>query len=525
MIARSVISLGIAALLITAGCKGEPKLEDIEGWIRAGQTSKVQEFVTNTDSPMALRVATVQKLVEYGQTTEVQSVMENVPDRDEFVSQCVKSLIEDLGATDVAVQVESKDALFILLNYLDDKRKDEVLAKMAKWAFHGLSAKSTKEELVSRIERLRIIGQLNRMGQHAIPTAAWLVSYGVETQSLQNFLAEAEGNENQMIVISSVKKLFGMENLVIPWEILDIARAFAIPQTVEFLIGVYMSDRFPGSARSSALAAAQDLIYGIGEKTVKVHDTPSKRRVVLKAITELMKSQIATDRWDAADMILHVGGPESVDLVVAGLKADIPSYVRFTPEEEIELADFVIIDMCNTKLRPKSTTIRPLLEAWLPKGDAAQKAFAILCLKVLGEPASIEKLKLATAGEESLETFFFAREERAMRKPLIAEEKLVEVTVGTLAQNAIDGINMLEEIEAARAAKTMPDKEADLRGISAVSVIQFTGEQFVEAVNRTYLKKSGQAPKPTEDGGAKDGTDKKPAPKKPTRKPRRRRGK
>ena len=340
------------------------------------------------------------------------------------------------------------------------------------------------------------MGQLSQMGQHGIPVAAWLVSYGANTESLGNYLSKADTPENQRIVILAIQKLFTMKDLQIPWGLLEVSRHFAIPETVDFLIDVYLNEKFPGGARDSALFAAQGLIYGIDVKPgVSVTDTPEKRKVVGQALQRLLATPNATNRWDALELILHAGGMPELDTGIAGLKADVGNYTRFTVDGA-EAPDLVIVTMCGGTLAQKAKEVRPILEKWVEKGDAAQKAFSILCLKVLADPASRPALeKVLTLSEEknaSLEYYFFDSNTRRERKPLIADSRLDELTVKLLAQNAIDGIELLNEYKAKKAKGTLSKEEFEARSEAAIGVFMFAGETYRAAVEKKYAARDGE---------------------------------
>ena len=502
----TVFATLLGSIAVFSGCKGEPKLEDIEGWIRAGQFSKVKEYVAKEDNPMELRVGALLKLVEYGVVGEVQACLQEVKDSEAVVEATLKTLYAHLEnpSAELELQVQAKNTVFAIKSHVSDETMDAALAKIATWAFKGLSENSTEAELAEALSRAQMPeGQIISMKQHGIPMAAWLTSYGLNTMTFAPYLVEANTVENQRIVVRAMRKLLKDDKVRLPWEFIRIAPKLTIPETFDFLVDVYLNPRFDDDQRSSALAVAQLLLLGENKDGVKldekvsITDTAEKRKRVLASLKRLMGSTTATDRWDAADAMLVVGGTEELDMVMDGFAADLDSYVYVTQDYEIEMPDILIGDLCNKHLRPKASKTRPVLEKWAGKGNRIQRAISILCLKMLAEPASLDALKpllTLTTNEHQLENFFFTRDVRKERRPLAEAGTIPVVTVGHLAQNAIDGIELLAQYEKAKQDGKMDEKEAAARAQAVIAIIAFTGDTYKREIERAYLKSIGKEP-------------------------------
>ncbi len=277
---------------------------------------------------------------------------------------------------------------------------------------------------------------------------------------------------------------------------------------MKFFVDVFFNKEFDQDTVATGFATVQAMVYG-AEGQPSVADTPENRKQVLEAIERLMKADNASNRWETLEMMHFLGDLEGLDKALAGWDESLPSFVYFPPEEPPELPDVYIGEFCRKMLVPKADKARAVLEGWLPKGDAVQRTTAVLCLKILGQKASIDKLEAIKADTKSLEYFFFLADEREARKAEIAENQRPELTVGVLAQNAIDGINYLSSLEQAVADNKMPAEEAALRREAAITVIDFVGEQYAKAVDLAYQAKIAKD-QPTNgnggaDRGAKDG--------------------
>ena len=355
--------------------------------------------------------------------------------------------------------------------------------------FGGLKEDTPRDELIKTLQKREVAGGLSGMKRHGLKVAAWLVRYGVSTESLVPYLSEAKEPSDQIAILDAAKKLFSMEKIKPVWSLIDAVRHFPIPDTIEFLVDLYLSDRFDDVVKESSIAAVQDLVYDkIGGKSVS--NTPVKRRRVLAAVKRLMKSHSTTDRWDAAEMMLHIGGVEELSSVIDSFEFDGRAYKHYNADDEIENPDDVIIQLCNDRMRPSMDISRPVLEDFLSKGNEAQKSISILCLKVLAQPASIAKLETLKKDETSLEKFFFYGQDLKKRVTAIEKKgsKYKRLTVGLLARNAIDGIKVHGEIARAVQSKKMGKREAKLRTRSVNSVFFVAGKNFREAVEQAYRR-------------------------------------
>ena len=134
-----VWSIGIIALGLTTSCQGEINAEEIEIWVRAGSFPKVNEFIANPESPMGLRIVAVEKYVEYGRTGDLQTAIEDATDKAGLVEACRQALLDKMESdADEAVQREAKEGLFGVIGYLQPEQRDEVLRRIAAWAFDGI---------------------------------------------------------------------------------------------------------------------------------------------------------------------------------------------------------------------------------------------------------------------------------------------------------------------------------------------------------------------------------------------------
>ena len=378
---------------------------------------------------------------------------------------------------------------------LDPSHKDSIQAAVAAWGFAGLSEKTSRDDLVKQIEARQLIGQLDQMGTHSVSVAAWLLAYGIETKKLTPFLQkEATTPEQQRMVLRAVGRLFELKNLAPPWGITDMARSFRLPDTVSMLVDIYLDPRFEDvEFKQSALASAQALVSNIGDDGKPVPPfatTPEDKKALAAAISKLYTSKMAYDRWDATEMLFVALGVEALDNVLGGLKADITLYSWYMPDERVLLPDFAISEICKRRIVIKAGAARPSLEAWLVKGDRMQKAFAILCLKQIGAPESTGKLGVLTGDSTSLEDIFFPAENET-RAAAIAAGTIPPLSIGSLAQNAVDAIQMLTELAA---DTTVSEADRTIKREAIATVFAYTGDFYKLAVQKAFeRKKAGEA--------------------------------
>ncbi|MBT9560544.1 MAG: hypothetical protein IV100_31255 [Myxococcales bacterium] len=487
------LALSAGSLTLT-GCK-DPTAKDVAGWILEGRYNKIGEFIGNGEMPIAERVGGVLALVDDGDMKRLQEILAGVKAKDELIKGVGAALMERLaGDAAMRSQVASKDAVFVILPLTPEAERPALLAAVSEWGFSGLNEATPRDELMKRVNGLQFVGQIQQMGAVGVPVASFLLGHGVDTKNMGPFLfKEAKTPEHQRLVVTALQRLFRIDKLSPPWDLLDAARGFALPETVDFLIETYLNERFDGSLRSSALAAAQDLVTGVGpdgEKIPSIYDTPEKKKALMVALGRLMASRIATDRWDAATLLLIVAGTDAVEPIFAGFKGDLRLYTRELPDGQIWLPDFAIVDLCSKRLKPQAAVARPLVEAWLMKGDRVQKAMSVLCLKVLGVQDATHKLKILTSDASSVEDIFFPGGNKS-RREAIASGLLTELTVGALAQNAIETLALAVEIEKEVEAKTLSVADATLKAEAALAIFAYTGEPLKFAIDRYVEQKRG----------------------------------
>ncbi len=489
------LSLAISAGSLTlTGCK-DPSAKDVSDWILEGRFNKIEEFIGNAEMPIAERVGGVVALVDDGDVKRLQQILAGVKTRDELIKGVGAALMERLaGDAAMRSQVTTKDAVFVILPLAPEADRPALLTAVSDWGFSGLNEATPRDELLKRVNGLQFVGQIHQMGAYGIPVASFLLGHGVDTKSMGPFLfKEAKSPEHQRMVVTALQRLFRIDKLSPPWDLLDAARGFGLPETVDFLIETYLNERFEGSLRSSALAAAQDLVTGVGpegEKIPSIFDTPEKKKTLMAALGRLMASRIATDRWDAATLMLIVAGTDAIEPIFAGFKGDLRLYTRELPDGQIWLPDFAIVDLCSKRLKPQAAIAQPLVAQWLMKGDRVQKAMSVLCLKVLGVAEASDKLKILTSDATSVEDIFFPGGNKS-RREAIASGLLTELTVGALAQNAIETLAFAVELNKEVDAKTLSEADAALKGEAALAIFAYTGDPLKFAIDRYVEQKRG----------------------------------
>ena len=483
-----------ALLLFSVSCKKETTEHEIERWIKRQQHTKVIEYVQNPNNPLDQRLSALVLLVEYGRIPELQSAVEKVPDRAGFFEALVKRLRAQLGDKSLPVQVEAKRALFAILNYLDKDQQDAQLAHIAQWAYGSLGPDTPQDALVQRLQNeTQITGELMRMGRYGVPPVAWLFSHGLNTREFAPFLLkEADTPELQRIVVAALKKLL-VGDIEVEDHHIALLDAMPIAESVALLLDISMREQMfesdKAELRDTAIASAQEMIkqQKKGQKR-SVVGTPAERALVTGAIQKLFASREASDRWDAFELMVVAGADAGLGLALDGLKDGAGDWSK-TFEDRVLAPLDVIADICAFHFLKAPARFRPQLEARLTSKVAIQKAFAIVCLKAMADPASIPALQAVAEDPASLETFFFDARELASRRAKQAEQTLPVLTVGLLAKNAALGITLLGELAAQQKAGEIPEREAKLRRESILAVIGFEGDAMRGAIERQYATK------------------------------------
>ena len=478
--------------VMVSACSGPPTAEELEVWIRAAQFTKVEEFVAEVGNPQQLRVRALELLVEYGRLGDLRNMIQAAPDRPTLVDELVTKLQQNLDSSDTDLQLQSESGLMAVLGFLSEEKADKVLSSIADWAFEGLTEETPMDELKAQLDTT-VANDLDSMGRHGLKVASWLIGYGIESKRFVSYMAaEAKTNADRKLLLNAARKnlqLVGPEGqvTVIDNNMIQALIDDPIPETVGLLVSVYMNDAFNSTERNDAFGLVQSLIRQSDDN--KLLSTPSKRSAVVDALRPALKSTYATDRWDAIDLILKAGGPADLSTALDGLQEDLKSYDRWTDDQsEREGPERVIAEICTRHMGAQPVDARKALEARLQAGNRYQKAFVILCLKVVGNDQSIQKLQALSTDETSLESFFFTKKMRRVRTKRIKKAQVPKVTIGLLVNNAIEGIRYIAAINKRAKAKKISKDEARVRRDAVVGAIQYIGPQLKASIQRRILR-------------------------------------
>jgi len=478
--------------VVIAACSGPPTAEELEVWIRAAQFTKVEEFVVDANNPQQLRVRALELLVEYGRLGDMRNTLSVTPDRPTIVDELVIKLQQNLESSDDDLQLQSESGLIQVVGFLSEEKTDKVLSAIAEWAFEGLTEETPRDELKAQLD-MTVANDLDSMGRHGLKVASWLIAYGIESKRFVSYMArEAKTDDDRKLLLNAVRKnlqLVGPEGqvTVIDNNMIQALIDDPIPETVGLLVDVYMNDAFNATERNDAFGLVQGLIRQSDDN--KLLSTSAKRSVVVDALRPALKSTNATDRWDAIDLILKAGGSAELSTAMDGLQDDLKSYDRWTDDQsEREGPERVIAEICTRRLGVQPADARKALEARLQAGNRYQKAFVILCLKVVGNDQSIQKLKVLSSDETSLESFFFTKKMRKVRTKRIKSNKIPQLTVGLLANNTMEGIRYISAISKREKAKKISKDEAQVRRDAVLGAIQYIGPQLKSSIQRRILR-------------------------------------
>ncbi len=490
---RYVRSLSVFFFVaVVTACSGPPTVEELEVWIRAAQFTKVEEFVADGNNPQQLRVRALELLVEYGRLGDLRNTLQAAPDRPTLVDELVTKLQQNLDSSDTDLQLQSESGLMAVQGFLSEEKADKVLSSIADWAFEGLTEETPMDELKAQLDTT-VANDLDSMRRHGLKVAGWLIGYGIESKRFVSYMAsEAKTDDDRKLLLNAVRKnlqLVGPEGqvTVIDNNMIQALIDDPLPETVGLLVDVYMNDAFNAIERNDAFGSVQALLRQSDDN--KLLSTSSKRSVVVDALRPALKSANATDRWDAIDLILKAGGPAELSTALDGLQEDLKSYDRWTDDQsEREGPERVIAEICTRHMVAKPAGARKALEARLQAGNPYQKAFIILCLKVVGNDKSIQKLQAFSTDETSLESFFFTKKMRKVRTKRIKNNQIPQVTVGLLVNNTIEGIRYIAAINRRAKAKKISKDEAQVRRDAVLGAIQYIGPQLKASIQRRILR-------------------------------------
>ena len=461
------------------GCGGAPDEADLQKW--AGSEAgfqKLAQLIRDKEMPAAIRVRALEVVVERQQELRVRGMVELITDpadRQAIARQLVDSLAKQVE-TRAASQLQAKDAILMLARYLQPEQLDRVQKIIATWAFSDIAWDTPAAELKSKLEARISAAQIADLGPYGIESAAILVANGFIAEPMVRYLASSPSPAAKPLLIKAFRRFIPAFLNVNPFY-LDSIRKTQDPAGAQLLFELYQNTKLDEKAR--------DACFSVGAMMLDQPTLKGQLEAAQPVIDELMKIGLAgpiEDRWLAASNILAVAGGARLGDALKLFKDD-KAY-----GDPVATGN-ATLDLCFElhKGGPAEASLPPIQSA-LASGQRIQKVIAILCAKTLGLDQAEPVLRSLAANLGSQADVAVAD---FLGDATSADGQKVPLTLGWLAQNAIEGIDLL-------GASNLPSlDEAKRKARHFVIAVEFRalGARYAKLVEERY-RQSIAAPAP-----------------------------
>lgn len=483
-----------AVLLLLVACNTKVTDEDLDRWSNNEEgLAKIEEVVRDTEQPLETRVRALRVTLKSGSPLKARSFLEKAKDRDKLVEAFQGELIKMMSSE--KDQVTAKDGLFQILPYLPEAEREPVQARIAEWAFEGLDDSSPTAKIKEQIEYRIMVSQIEDLGPHGVRGAALLLSRGFAVDRLFRYLVGIGTDEARRLALAAVIRLHQIPESQVTYAHLERIQEIGTADAAIYLFDLYDRQEDKDIA-SDAFNRALGMLEQPGVRADKDK--------LVKRMLPYLQGKNADDRWFAARTIVSLGGKEQLGTVIDGFADDkVYDSGSFDPQKSI-------IDFCETGVVKLEDDPTDELVSRLGGENRIATSIAVVCIKALGSPKAKEPLAALVANETSLDD--------------LLGDKL---TVGALAQNAIDGITMREDDRKKAEAGELTKEQLDARRWHSLVILSKTGADYTAALEarlaeaqKAEAEEDGAEPKeaPPEQpqDGAQDGAkgEAKDAPKK-----------
>jgi lysozyme family protein len=475
--------LGIFSTGSVIGCDGPVTEEDLQLWTHNSRgLTRLSEVISSPEQPMTTRIRGLEVVVEKGFSTQVRTILDDVTEgRDELVKGTVEQLIDHLAKKDEH-QLNAKDALIAMQRYIPVEDFKAVRSAIAKWAFVGLSWESSPEE-VQKLGNKISTGQIRDLGTYGYEGSGYLLRHGFNVDKVSEYLVEARDPAATAVLMKAMKFYHASGNIG-AHHLAAIAKTNSV-EAAEYLLDIYLNTALEADIRAQAFNGSILLL-----------DIPAVKKNGKSLVSRLLKllvSEDPSDRWLGAVNLIHMDGVNQLQQILDGFKTDRD----YTNADETPLKS--VMDLClDIRDKGHGEKAVPVFMKNVTHTNPNIAAISIVCLKGNqahhADPQLRELAKAPRPGKEiSLARFLGS-----------------EITIHSLAQNAIEGLAMLKAVDADEKSGKLGKKDATNKRDLITFEIEDLGATYTETVGKRFA--AAVAFRKQEEAAAKAAAQPPPAP-------------
>ncbi len=468
----------VSLLFVLAACGGGPGPGNFEKFTANENGLRLLErYIQDTSNSDENRVEAIVTLVQAGWALNLRKVLDRCPNREDLAAKTADALIRRLP--DLVGQPEvlaaTRDGAFIALSLLPATERAPFQKRLADWVFAGLGPESSADDIKKAVESRALITQIADLGLSGADGAIWMVRHGFAVERLSQYLLSLKDAEVEAKLLAAFKALHATPDIAIPYYHVEAIGKIRSMEAVEYLLDLAQDDRQEPDVRSLAFNQAAEALDHPENLT-------GPREPILARLGQMLARKDPDDRWAAARYLVHLEGFAALDGVLAALKDD-GIYPRAIEDPRKTLVDFckgVILRHGSSpaspgeegRREPSEDALR-VVRRLLASPNRVHQALGVVCVKATEDPSYADLLKPLQKSRVSLE-------------PVIGEK----ATLGTLAQNAADGLALMAEIHAAQASRALSAEDAKRKRFFALVNLLDTGDALRKAVEDRFAEAS-----------------------------------
>jgi hypothetical protein len=456
---------------VFSACSNSIGEDDLDRWTNNAEgLSRMQDLFENPQSTTEeLRIRALEIITEKNRSAEIARMLRGAPDRTLLADRFVERNLSKLQGADRKAAV-TRDGLIRAAAFCSPKWTVRVKEKIADWAFQGLTENSPKTEVKTQIEKRIRVNQLVFLGKYSWRTAGLLIRHGWNLAELTSFLSKVKDPEAQEILAAALIALH-KENPKYEWpsDHLMMIENGASGRAFVTMMDLYQNEEAEDEVRDNALNAA----LACGQRALKDERTSKATRARLEKILD---GPSVDDRWIAMNVLVEQLGDSAVDTCLKSLS----DTVNYTLVEQNEPGKN-LIDFCGDTLKKHAKKSNEKVLRLMKTGNTVQRVLSVVCAKVWNHRGSIGVLSKIAKGRRS-----------PSLSAVLADVK----TLADLAMNALDGMTIVREVEAAQKKGKMSEKEAKRRIFLATVLLSKSGAALRKEIDETLREEKKSWSKP-----------------------------
>jgi hypothetical protein len=448
----------LAVLVLGAvACSAQPGPGKFEKFASsdAGQ-KRIAAWVSTPNNPIDQRVDALVAVAAAGFPGKIRGMLDTAKDREDLAEKTASALADRLAkaGSDPEAIAPLREAVLGALTYVPDARKAPIQKTVADWAFAGLTLDSTDAVVKAQIEPRIEPMQMQALGAAGTAGAAILVRHGFDVVRMSQYILSIPDPAAHLRLLEAFRKLHATPDMAIPLPQLELVGKIKNARAATYLLDLSMDPNQESDVRAAAFNEAARLM---DDPAIRAGDLEG----ILARLDKMAASQEPDDRWSGANYLLVVQGLEAMPRVMAGLKDD-GIYPNATEDPMKSMVDF-----CKSTLFKvaKGPEVWPAVQGLLKSRNRVHQALGIICTKASEDPTKALLVAPLTGSSANL-------------LPVLGNK----MTLGALATNAKEGLQMYAEVAADVAAKRMDEADAKLMRFAILVDLTETGRVYRKAV-------------------------------------------